>query len=255
MVALTGCVSAPKESQQQITGKNPNIIIFLTDDNDFSYWGFGGGPKLSPNIDKLVAEGIEAYTILCFRIGMYTQPLYSSHRQICRRCQDTAFRKAYPPDVPYDITWNTFIDADKEATLGEMVQKAGYITGFVGEWHLGFNDSHYHFNAGDNPSDPDIDKKLKAYQAAVVEHIKKTGYDYAASIVPQNNDAAQIKALRYHNLEWYAKGAIDFLSKYKDNIKPFFLIVNITTHHGPCHTESIDSRYSLYTSRLCERTR
>ncbi len=73
----------------------------------------------------------------------------------------------------------------------------------------------------------------------MVNLIKSKGYDYAASITPGNNDTHPIKKLQHHNLEWYAKGAIDFINQRKEDGEPFFLIINITTHHGPCHRESL----------------
>ena len=63
-----------------------------------------------------------------------TPSRYSLHTgRYAGRCQDTAFRKTFPDNVPYDLTWNTFIDADKEATLGEMLTKSRIYHWFCGK--------------------------------------------------------------------------------------------------------------------------
>jgi arylsulfatase A-like enzyme len=248
---LTSCrQEAPEKKVRE--DKRPNIVLFFTDDNDFSYWGFGGGPDLSPNIDEIVAEGVMATQFYC-TAPVCTPSRYSLHTgKFAGRCLDEEFIQSFPENEPYNIIWNTYLDAEKEFTLGEMLQGAGYTTGFVGKWHLGFDRSPFQLPEDADITDPEVDKVLKNYQAAVIEHVKKTGFDYAASIVPQNNDDNFIEALQYHNLEWYAKGAIDFLKENENSEKPFFLIVNITTHHGPCHIESINSDIRITQAGLVE---
>ncbi|MFW5644771.1 MAG: sulfatase [Bacteroidota bacterium] len=219
----------------------PNIVMFLTDDNAFNYWGFGGGPELSPHIDRIVREGVEA-TRFYSSSAACTPSRYSLHTgRYAGRCQDEKFMDEFPEDQASNISWNTFLDAEKEYTLGEMLKEAEYTTGFVGKWHMGFDRSAFKLPADADITNPDVDSVLKAYQAAVIEHVKKAGFDYAASIVPQNNDDGFIEDLQYHNLEWIAKGAIDFIRMNRKGDQPFFLMVNITTHHGPCHIESINS--------------
>jgi arylsulfatase A-like enzyme len=75
--------------------------------------------------------------------------------------------------------------------------------------------------------------------------VKQAGFDYAASVTPINIDNHPVEAVRFHNLEWFAKGAIDFLEETALQDEPFFLIVNLTTHHGPCHIPSIEQPVSL----------
>lgn len=251
LTCMTSCKNA---SDEQINREDdrPNIVMFFTDDNDFSYWGFGGGPDLSPTIDQIVNEGVEATEFYC-TAPVCTPSRYSLHTgRFAGRCKNEEFMNAFPEDQPYNIIWNTFLDADKEFTLGEMFQEAGYTTGFVGKWHLGFEKSHYPLPNDADVYDPKVDSILKAYQAAIIEHVQGTGFDYAASIVPRNNDDNYIDALQYHNLEWYAKGAMDFIEMNKASEKPFFLIVNITTHHGPCHIESINSDIRITKAGIVE---
>lgn len=255
LALLAGGVSScklGKEEKISRSDRRPNIIMFLTDDNDFSYWGFGGGPDLSPNIDDIVNEGVEATQFYC-AAPVCTPSRYSLHTgRYAGRCKDVNFRETYPEDQLYNIIWNTFLSEDEDYTLGDMLQEAGYTTGFVGKWHLGFDRSPFQLPHDADIFDPAVDSVLKAYQAAVVAHVKKFGFNYAASIVPQNNDDSFVDALQYHNLEWYAKGALDFIEMNRNNDQPFFLIVNITTHHGPCHIESINADIRITQAGIVE---
>jgi len=58
-----------------------------------------------------------------------------------------------------------------------------------------------------------------------------SGFDYAASIYHNNPDGNGPRALAVHNLDWIAKGALDFIDENKDG--PFFLYFASTVPHGP----------------------
>jgi len=227
------------------TPERPNIIMFFTDDNGFEYWGFSGGPDLSPNIDAIAAEGVTAENAY-ISASVCTPSRYSLHTgKFAGRCRHPEFLETFPDSVPYNITWNTYLDPTIESTLGELLREGGYTTGFVGKWHLGWDRQKFSFNANDDPKDPEVDRKLKAFEEEAKRVIMEAGFDYAGSVTPINIDNHQVKAVRYHNLEWLAKGANDFLDKVDGNDEPFFLIVNITTHHGPCHIASIEQPVNL----------
>ena len=244
--------SSPQTDKSEKTETRPNVILFLTDDNDFSYWGFGGGPKLSPNIDRLASEGLVANQFYVSS-SVCTPSRYSLHTgKYAGKCSAKEFFDFNPTDKPYKITWNTPLDPEVETTLGEVFQQAGYKTGVVGKWHLSFRIPRFEFDAEADPADPAVAQKLLAYQQASVEQVKLAGFDYAASIIPGNNDEHPVHQLRVHNLEWTAKGAIDFLNEQKDSDQPFLLLVNISTHHGPCHRSSIESDIRLTQQGLVE---
>jgi len=232
--------SCHQSGQQQ-----PNIIIFFTDDNGFEYWGFSGGPDLSPTVDAIAANGLIADHAY-ISASVCTPSRYALHTgKFAGRCQESKFLADFPTSGPYNITWNTFLDPARETTMGQLLQEGGYTTGFVGKWHLGWDHDKFSFQPDDDPANPEINKKLKAFHAEASRQIKEAGFDYAESVTPINIDNHPVKAVQYHNLEWFAKGAMDFLDEYAAKEDPFFLIVNITTHHGPCHIPSIEKPVNL----------
>ena len=57
-VSLLVLVLVASCTTQQDQPERPNIVFIFTDDNAFEYWGFGGGPDLSPHVDRIAAEGV-----------------------------------------------------------------------------------------------------------------------------------------------------------------------------------------------------
>ncbi|BDD00554.1 sulfatase family protein [Persicobacter psychrovividus] len=248
---IIGCKTIRQEQVEKT--KKPNILIFFTDDNDFSYWGFGGGPLLSPKIDQLAKEGVTAQQFYA-NSSVCAPSRYTLHTgKYAGRCQSPSFREDFPITKPYNIVWNTPLEAEVgDQSIGKYFQQEGYQTGLVGKWHLGFEMENYGLKASDNPFDAAVDKVLKKMQEDVEARVRSVGFDYAASIIPVNNDYHPVEALRVHNLEWLAQGANKFLDQQTASEDPFMLMVNITTHHGPCHVASLNSDVRLTSAGVVE---
>lgn len=116
------------EAQQKAP---PNIILILADDmgqDSVSTFNDELGALKTPNIDKLVAEGMHftdahSGSAVCTptRYGLLTG----------RYCWRTRLKK--------EVLWSYGqpLLQEEELTMPELLKEAGYQTGMVGKWHLG----------------------------------------------------------------------------------------------------------------------
>lgn len=226
-------------SGKELVDERPNIILFLIEDSDFSHWGCGGGPKLSPAIDSLAAQGLMAVEYYCnsplSRPSRYT--LYTG--QYAGRCSHEKFIQLNPKELPANIDENVLLNPKSPQNLGKMLQKAGYKTAFTGVWKMGYTGKTPWLPPDADPFDTVVNQKLRKYQEELCAYIENTGYDYAASVVEDDLSGFPVKALRFHNLDWYAKGAVDFIRKAGNT--PFFLSINLSSLRFPCNMESLNT--------------
>lgn len=233
---FSGCTNKEKQ-------KLPNILLILSDELAPEYLGCYGGSIPTPNIDRLGKEGIlfdQAYTAA----PMCTPSRYSVLTgKYPGRCKHPVFLEENPVSDPYIIAWNTFISSS-EYTIARLLSENGYTTGMAGKWHIGKfpdNISLPELNADDDPTDAEVNKKLKEYQLALIKKVKEdAGFDEANSVLWENFDGFPVKALQYHNFPWITYGAIKFIDQQQKSDKPFFLYVATTAIHGPPHQEMLD---------------
>jgi arylsulfatase A-like enzyme len=151
----------------------PNIILFLTDDQDKHSIGAYGGNSFTPNLDRMAQEGMvfhQAYvsSTVCtpsrysFLTGRYAGRSYS------RRYEDEC-----PPGQQGFPSFNVELE-ENNMNVGAVLQRSGYATGYVGKFHVG----------------PDI-KRLEEYE--------KLGLRYVPKDAPAN--AGTTSAFR-HNERW-----------------------------------------------------
>lgn len=103
----------------------PNIVFIMADDLGYGELGCYGQTKLlTPNIDKIAAEGMK-----------FTQCYSGSH--VCAPSRSTLMTGLHPGHTPVRANGLDRHLYDADITVAEVLKEAGYKTGGFGKWGLG----------------------------------------------------------------------------------------------------------------------
>lgn len=220
----------------------PNVLWLITDDTGFDMLGHTGGPKLTPNIDAIAAQGIRctnfhtASAACCPSRFSYLTGMYPG------RCTAPRFRGEHPVDQFYRVGFDIDL-MPPTPNVGSMLHDAGYFTGYVGKYHTGTPRETFHghrYSPDDDPRDAVVAEKLQADYNAMQSQLYSNGFDYAEAMAWDNVDFRPIESMQYHNLEWHTDAALKFLDQAQMRQQPFFLKMATTVFHGPHHVRSLE---------------
>ena len=108
----------------------PNIVVILADDLGYGDLGcYGAGKVQTPNCDRLARDGVR----------------FTDAHSPASVCTPTRYnlltgRYAWRTWEPHSCVWSDdplLIDTNR-LTLASLLKSAGYRTGCIGKWHLGF---------------------------------------------------------------------------------------------------------------------
>jgi arylsulfatase A-like enzyme len=114
----------------------PNVVVIVADDLGYADVGFQGGKDIpTPHLDGLAGGGVRCTN------GYVSCPVCSPTRAglFTGRYQQRFGHEFNPGQLTGDEQ-DAFGLPTSEITLAEHFHKAGYHTGLVGKWHLGFSD-------------------------------------------------------------------------------------------------------------------
>ncbi|MGF1451526.1 MAG: sulfatase [Opitutales bacterium] len=224
----------------------PNVVVIYTDDQALSQFGCYGGQD-TPNIDRLAKNGLRldrfyVSTAICApsRYGLQTGRYASSAAATLMEypaggrvmvLQDLGDRHNRPTE-----RW----------TLPYSLQQAGYTTGMVGKYHLGFTGERIKTVGPSGLNDPEKLAKLRHNFELAQQGCYDGGYDFAEGLWHDNPQPDNFyKDVQVHNQDWITWNALKFLDQAKESENPFLLVVNPTLVHWPPEEESLKTDRSI----------
>ena len=206
--------------------KQPNVLLFFTDDQRFdTIHALGNSAISTPNIDRLVARGT-TFTHAHIPCG--------THGAICmpsRAMLHTGRSLFHLHDSGSSIP-------DEHTMLGEALRGQGYRTWGAGKWHNG----RASFNRGFAEGDEIMFGGMADHWNVPVYHYDPSGaYDTRLAYIPNppafgNNEihwreCDHIHSGR-HSSEILCDAAVDYIGR-QDGDVPFFAYVSLLAPHDP----------------------
>jgi len=202
-------------AQPLAAADRPNVLMILVDDLGYGDLSSYGAQDLqSPNIDRLVSEGMRFDN-------------FYANCPVCSPTRASLMTGRYPEivGVPGVIrthpanSWG-YLDPDVP-TLPDLLQKSGYHTAMVGKWHLGLEApniptrrgfAHFHGFLGDMMDD--------------YYHHRRHGNNYMRLGEKQIDPEG-------HATDLFSDWACDYLESRKNKKEPFFLYLAYNAPHTP----------------------
>ncbi|MDT3402228.1 sulfatase-like hydrolase/transferase [Mucilaginibacter terrae] len=214
-----------------VKAQRPNIVFILADDLGYGDVGVYGQKKIqTPNIDILAREGAKltdfyAGAPVCSPSrGSLLTGLNTGHATIRGNMTITGGK---PGGKAGKIVYRANL-LPGEATIGTLLQRAGYTTGLMGKWHVdGFDSLATPLQHGFH----DFSGWLIAYPETYSSTYWPGHWYRNGNIVdiPQNLNGKK----EYYVSELITDDAIKFMNKHKGDNKPFFVMVNHSNPHSP----------------------
>jgi arylsulfatase A-like enzyme len=187
--------------------RRPNVVLVFSDQHRMA--SFPGEPHTSviaPHLERLAGEGAR------FTNAISNYPVCSPYRAMLLTGR-APFRTG--------VVDNGMPLPDDVESMGDAFRRAGYRTGYIGKWHLGWED---------HPTAPDDEPRAGAHGFDHFEVWRNTNAHYGAGYWDEATGAF-VKSETY-NATVMTDHALDFIGRQAG--KPFLLVLSL----NPPHSES-----------------
>lgn len=197
----------------------PNILLVVADDLGYGDIGVHGSKVVpTPNIDKLAAAGVRCTN------GYVSAPYCSPSRagMLTGRYQ-THFGHEFNPHVGAEEKLGLPLS---EKTIADLLRAAGYRTGLVGKWHLGFSKAHHPQARG---FDEFFGFLVGAHNFAFRKDAQpKFGTSGSQNLIYRGREVQKLDGFA---TDVFTDEAIDFMKRNKET--PWFLYLSYNAVHTP----------------------
>lgn len=193
----------------------PNILLLFTDDLGYGDIGIQGATDLqTPNIDNIARQGMT-----------FTQ--FYANSPVCSPSRASLLTGRYPDMVGVpgvirqvaDQNWG-YLKEDA-VTMPQLLQEAGYHTGMIGKWHLGY----------EQPNIPN-DKGFQYFKGFLGDMMEDYWTHLRGDINWMRDQKEEINP-EGHATDLFTDWAIDYLKMQTNSTQPFFLYLSYNAPHFP----------------------
>jgi len=197
------------------SGKPPNIIIIMTDDQGYGDFGVTGNDIIeTPVINQLAYESVRFERFFVSPVCAPTRAALLTGRYYLRTGVSGVTRR--------DEVMNS-----EEVTIAEYLQEAGYATGCFGKWH---NGSNYPFN----PTGQGFDK-FWGFTDGIIRNYFNTRLKHNTEFIETEG----------YLTDFFTDKAIEFIEENRDG--PFFCYLPYNVPHTPIQVQ--DSLFQKYQAK------
>lgn len=237
LLTITSCKGQSAEKNKIVQDKKqPNILLILCDDLGYADVGFNGSKDIkTPNLDALAAKG----TIF--------NDAYVAH-PFCGPSRASLLTGRYAHKIGAQFNLPTEGDQTKgvdvnETYISKVLQKAGYYTGVMGKWHLGFQteyhpntrgfDDFYGFLGGGHKYFP------KQFKEAYNKQ-KANGQSFIWEYLhPLEHNGKDVDETEYVT-DALSRETMRFINDASKKEKPFFMYLSYNAPHTPLEAKEED---------------
>lgn len=205
VLILIGFLFAPGWVRAEKTG--PNVLFILTDQWRAPSLGYAGNTQVqTPNIDELARQSVN------FKNAVSGCPVCCPFRASLMTGQRPLTHGVFLNDVQLPA---------KSVTIAEVMDEAGYETGFIGKWHLdGRGRSNF--------TPPERRQGFEFWRALECTHNYNRSYYYG--------DSPQRQTWEGYDAFAQTRVARQYIRDQAKAGKPFLLMMSYGSPHNPYHT-------------------
>ena len=218
VLLLAFCVMRPALAEE-LSGRRPNIILVMTDDQGKGDLSCLGNPDLNtPHLDRL-------HSLSTRFTDFHVSPTCAPTRSAIM-----SGRHEFRNGVTHTILERERM-ALSTTTIFQVLQDAGYETGIFGKWHLGDEDEYQPHNRGfDEVFIHGAGGIGQAYNCSCADAPPNQQNKYFDCVIRHNTRFVQTEGFC---TDIFFQAAMGWVNEQRQDDEPFFAYISTNAPHGP----------------------